>query len=114
MLGLLTNGNIEVQKNKIKHLKLKNLFHTICIARETGKEKPHKHPFKKIIEDLGVKPIETMIIGDNPLHDFSTPNELGMTTVRILRGEFKTESVGEEGADYIIENYSELLELLDH
>ncbi|MDP0494014.1 MAG: HAD family hydrolase [Fusobacterium sp. JB021] len=71
-IGLLTNGGEKTQVNKIRNLKLENLFDEIVI---TGKElkrehwKPNKKAFKLILERLRVEPEEIIYIGDNPKTD---------------------------------------------
>ncbi len=66
-LGILTNGVVDVQKNKIKALGLSPLVDSICYAREHGPahEKPDGLAFKRACESLGVACEQTVMIGDN-------------------------------------------------
>ncbi len=86
--GLLTNGVIQAQKNKIKCLQLADYFTKVTFARQFGKEfeKPDKRSFEEISEQLEL-PVENIIfVGDNPLTDFKGAKELGGHTLRLRNG----------------------------
>ncbi len=99
-LGLVTNGNVATQKNKVKLLKIEKYFDLIIYARELGvnKEKPDPEAYRRLLENLGVTAEETLCIGDNPFTDFLGAKKLGIRTVRLLGGEFKDVSLGPEYA----------------
>ena len=84
-LGLVTDGYIQTQKNKINALGLNNIFDQILITEELGRKywKPSTVPFSKICDKLGVIPMEAIYIGDNPKKDFKGPNKLGMDSIRL-------------------------------
>jgi len=54
-LGLLTNGVVAAQRNKVRKLGIETLFDSVIYAREYGKknEKPNAVAFKEIISRLG-------------------------------------------------------------
>lgn len=97
-LGLITDGNIEVQRNKVEALKLKDFFDCMIFSDEYGieKQKPNHFPYQKAVEELKVSASETIYVGDNPYKDFVNAKKLGMYTVRILRGQYKSIRLGEE------------------
>lgn len=97
-LGLLTNGTIKVQINKVRILGLEKYFDEIVYARELGKEneKPNPEAYLTIIKKLGAKPEQTICIGDNPYTDFRGAKKLGIQTVRLVQGEFKNVKLSEE------------------
>jgi len=111
-LGIITNGTVDAQKAKVKCLGIKGIFDEILYAKEFGKEfeKPHVRPFIEICKRLGVKPYESVYIGDNPLTDFEGAKELGFITVRILRGPYK-EIPSPRGLNFEINNLAELLKV---
>ena len=84
-LGLVTDGYIQMQKNKINALGLNNIFDQILITEELGRKfwKPSTMPFSKICDKLGVIPMEAIYIADNPKKDFKGPNKLGMDSIRL-------------------------------
>ena len=90
-LGLLTNGNVGAQRNKVHLLGIEEFFDVVVYAREKGKEseKPNPEAYRGVLDLLHVAPEETVCVGDNPHTDFWGAKKLGMRTVRVLSGEFK-------------------------
>jgi len=116
-LGLLTDGNVEVQRNKVEALKIKDFFDCMIFSDEYGieKQKPSPFPYQKAMAELKVSARETIYIGDNPYKDFITAKKLGMCTMRLLRGHYKDVSLQEEyEAVYQIKNLSELGDTITH
>jgi len=91
-LGLITDGDVQVQKSKVRALKIKDFFDYTLFSYEHGEDrcKPSPFPFQEAVEKLGVDPAESVYVGDNPLKDFAGANRLGMYTVRVLRGQNRT------------------------
>ena len=69
--------------------------------------------FRKIQKKTQLKPSEILVVGDRPMREIRAGKELGMHTVRLLHGEFKSQMpVGpEEEPDYVIGNISEVRKL---
>lgn len=112
-LGILTDGDVERQKRKIKLLGLDMFFDVIIFTEELGNPKPSEIPFQEAINKLKVNPQKSFYVGDNPLIDFEGAKKVGMRTVRILRGEFM--KIPKNGyIDYEVEEIKELLEVVDH
>ena len=90
-LGLITDGNPDVQRNKVKALHIEDYFDCMIFSDDYGldKRKPSLFPYQNIIEELNVNAKETIYIGDNPHKDFVGAKKLGMHTIRILKGQYK-------------------------
>lgn len=90
-LGILTNGVIEAQKNKVRSLGLEPYFDKLVFARQCGRsrEKPYALPFKNICRQLKVSGKDTVFVGDNPLIDFKGAKLIGGVTIRIKRGLYR-------------------------
>lgn len=90
-LGIITDGNVEVQRNKVEALKIKDFFDCMIFSDEYGieKQKPNPLPYQKAMEKLETSVNETIYIGDNPYKDFITARKLGIFTIRIMRGQYK-------------------------
>jgi putative hydrolase of the HAD superfamily len=86
-LGLLTDGYLNVQKNKVAALGIEHLFNIIVYTDEMGRGfwKPHQAGYEKTMNKLGVTGNECIYIGDNPTKDFFSANKLGWKTVQIKR-----------------------------
>jgi len=91
-LALLSDGQPSVQRRKLSALKLEKYFDLKIYTGSLGREyyKPHSAGFKKICTQLKVNPNEVTYIGDNPYTDFETPKKLGMKTIRVKTGEYKS------------------------
>jgi putative hydrolase of the HAD superfamily len=90
-VGILTNGVIEAQKNKIRCLSISDYIGEVFFARQFGKifEKPHRRSFEEISKNLKVSAPELIFIGDNPNIDFQGAKEINGVTIRLKRGIYK-------------------------
>ncbi len=88
-VGILTDGYAVTQKKKVEALKCEQIFDSVILTDELGKEfwKPSDKGFRKGAKDLGIA-VEDIIlyVGDNPEKDFEIVRSLpGIRTVRVLR-----------------------------
>jgi putative hydrolase of the HAD superfamily len=92
-LGIITDGYLITQQNKVKALKIEDCFDVIVYSDEFGREhwKPSEKPYRKIMEKLSCAGNGCMYIADNPRKDFVTAKALGWMTVHIRRpaGEYR-------------------------
>ena len=92
-LALITNGREEMQKRKIKALKIEPLFNLIIYADSLAKNKkyrkPHPKPFEVLLETFALDPSKVCYIGDNPEVDFEGALKLGIKCIRVLTGEYR-------------------------
>lgn len=77
-LALLTNGNAEMQRNKIFRFGLRDLFDMILIEGEVGFGKPDPRIYERALEGLGVAATEAWMAGDNLEWDVIQPQKLGI------------------------------------
>jgi len=116
-LGLITDGNVEVQRNKVEALKVKDFFDCMIFSDEYGieKQKPSFFPYQKAIEELKVSAKEEIYIGDNPYKDFITAKKMKIYTVRILRGQYSDVRLHEEyEAGYQIKDLKEIFDIISY
>jgi putative hydrolase of the HAD superfamily len=112
-LGMITDGNVERQKRKIRLLGLEGFFDAIVFTKELDNPKPSEIPFQEAISELKTTPQKLFYVGDNPLIDFEGAKKVGMKTVRVLKGEFK--NIPKNGyIDYEVKGIKELLEVVNH
>jgi FMN phosphatase YigB (HAD superfamily) len=69
--------------------------------------------FLKIQKRTGLRPGEILVVGDRPAREIRAGRELGMHTVRLRHGEFKSQvpTGPEEEPDYVIRNISDVRKL---
>lgn len=84
LVGIITDGRVEGQKNKVKALGLDDLVSDIIITDELGGvrfRKPNDIAFR-IMQCRWGLPFEEMIyVGDNLNKDFQAPKQLGMRSL---------------------------------
>lgn len=86
-IGIISDGYISTQENKIKVLEAKKDFDKIILTENLGREfwKPHPRSFEIIRKYFDVEYEEMMYIGDNPKKDFYISAIHPITTVQICR-----------------------------
>ena len=108
---IVTDGNKNVQKNKIEALGLLNRVKFNFITYRYGRKhgKPSPYCFFKICQMEKVESREVVYIGDNPKKDFVGIKPLGFKTIRILKGQYADLVVPlEYDAQYYIKSLDEL------
>jgi putative hydrolase of the HAD superfamily len=88
-LGLITNGFLATQRNKVKALGVESSFDEIIYCDVYGAQnwKPSPVPYQKMMEFRGVDGEECVYVGDHPHKDFVAAKKLGWMTVRICRND---------------------------
>ena len=109
-LGILTNGDVRAQRNKVRILNLDKIFDRIIYARDEGKdfEKPHKRAFERVLASLNVKPEEALFVGDNFTTDIIGATNAGLTTVWISPKPDKS-----AGSKYVMNSILDLKTIFD-
>lgn len=109
-LALMTNGEANKQRNKVRRFNLERFFKSILIEGEMGFGKPDEAVYKRALKELGLGPDEVWAVGDNLEWDVGAPQKLGIFGIwnDFLRQGLPSGS--EVIPDRIIENISELLE----
>ncbi len=80
-LGLITNGTIRVQEQKLDVLGLRPYFRTIVISEAVGVKKPHAAIFQHALDGLGVSAEQAWFVGDHPENDMIGASQAGLRTV---------------------------------
>jgi putative hydrolase of the HAD superfamily len=86
-LGIITDGYLITQKNKLESLNISYLFDEIIMTDELGNEywKPSVVPFELMAKRLNIDYCEMIYIGDNPRKDFYINSVYPIITIRINR-----------------------------
>lgn len=80
-VALVTNGDSELQNNKIDAAGLRDEFDVIVIGGDYPFEKPDTRIFRIALEKLGVDPYDAVFIGDNPVNDVIGSQNAGLTDI---------------------------------
>jgi putative hydrolase of the HAD superfamily len=86
-LGIITDGYLNAQRQKLKAVEAYDYFDEIIMTDELGREywKPHTKAFEMVREKFNVEFNEMIYVGDNPEKDFYISKIYPITTVRIYR-----------------------------
>lgn len=79
--ALVTNGDSQLQNNKIDAAGLRGEFDLIVVAGDYPFEKPDARIFRIALAKLGVKPADAVYVGDNLINDVIGSQNAGMTDV---------------------------------
>jgi putative hydrolase of the HAD superfamily len=112
-LGCASGGRSVKQWQKLVSLGLQHCFHAVVISEDLGSEMLNKSVIEEAIKRLGVVGRETIFVGTRPNAEISVAAELGTRTVRLLRGEAKTEKASGAKPYREINKLSELFQLIE-
>lgn len=99
---VITNGDVPLQRRKVRALSLQTRVHAVLFARRHGGEKPGPAVFRAALAMAQVSPHEAMMIGDHPLADVAGARGVGIPA-RLLRTRWFTPAPGEQVIDRLDE-----------
>jgi len=113
-LGVVACGKPVKQWQKLIQLGVQHLFHFATFSEETGTTPIEEELFKSAIKELKVQSAEVISVGNRLDTEIRSANEIGITSVRIRRGEYGIEepSSPRMKAKYEISKLSEIFEIL--
>jgi len=87
LLGLISDGYLEVQRKKWNALTLPVAFQTVIFSDQWGPEfwKPSQRPFLEALSQLKIAASAACYVGDNPKKDFLGAKKVGMYTIMVQR-----------------------------
>lgn len=83
-VGLLTNGPVLAQRDKIRTLGWEDLFDASLVTGELDAGKPDKRAFEAILAELEVEPDEAVYIGDDVEADIGGATNAGIPAIQVL------------------------------
>ena len=112
-LGIVTSKRIEMLIRGLKLLKLENIFDVLIAAESTSKHKPEAEPILAACEKIGVKPCETLYVGDS-VFDILCGKNAGAKTCGVGYSMTETEKLFESGMDFLVEDIPQLVKVLEN
>jgi putative hydrolase of the HAD superfamily len=110
-LGVVTDGTARRQRRKLDALGLRSAFETVVLTAELGEAKPSPRPFEVAAHRLDRPTDRCIYVGDNPWVDFTGARAVGMATIRLRRGEFRSLSAG-PSVDATAETVGDIYEIV--
>jgi len=83
--GVITNGLVREQQEKIRVCQLGDLIDYLIISEEVGHSKPSSVIFEEALKRAGVEPFETLYVGNSWDHDVLPAMRCGIRTVWLNR-----------------------------
>jgi putative hydrolase of the HAD superfamily len=80
-LGLITNGTVRAQAQKLDLLGLRRYFQTVIVSEAVGAKKPHPAIFESALAGVGVAAAHAWFVGDHPENDILGASRAGLRTV---------------------------------
>lgn len=113
-LGLLTDGQLQVQQRKLNVLGLEKFFDVKVYTGSFGVDfyKPHPRGFQSLVAGLKVPFGKIAYLGDNPSTDFQVPKEIGMQTIRLQTGQYKNLKLNAHSVDQVFSSISQAIHWL--
>jgi putative hydrolase of the HAD superfamily len=83
-LGIVSDSQVEHAYPELKMLGIYNFFESMIISSEFGYRKPDVRLFNECLRRLGVKPQESVYIGNDTFRDVKGAMDTGMISVLIM------------------------------
>jgi phosphoglycolate phosphatase len=110
-LAVLTNKPVNLSVRIIDELFKSGSFKLVLGGDSLATKKPDPAPIFHIMETLGVKPRGSVMVGDSPV-DVEAGKGAGIATIGAAYGFRGTGELAEAGVDIIIDNFSELKDII--
>jgi putative hydrolase of the HAD superfamily len=114
-VGIVTEGRAVKQWQKLIQLGIQHLFNAAITSEEVGAHTLRIEMFKSILKTFKVHPREAIFIGNNPETDILLANKAKIISVRIRRGEHRTDEPRsiETAPSYEIYRLSDVFKILE-
>jgi putative hydrolase of the HAD superfamily len=106
-LGIVSDSQVDHAYPELKMLGIHDFFDAIVVSAEFGFRKPDVRLFQECLRRLGVKPEESVYIGNDTFRDIKGAKEAGMAGVLIMTQHGKKDP-GVAAPDFTIERIDEI------
>lgn len=111
-LALATSASRVDTEFYIDTISVRGLVGEVICAEDVKHSKPDPEIFLKAAAGLGVKPEESVVVGDSP-HDMAAASKGGMTAIGVLTGGYKEEELRDSGADAVYRDIEDLYKRIE-
>jgi len=110
-LGVVANIWSGGMNPVLARLGIEDFFSTTVADMDVGFAKPDPRIFRLALGNLRLAPEQVIMVGDNPKTDIKGAHDLGMVTVRLMRGPNRTQPDCVE-TDFKIRDFSTLMSII--
>lgn len=108
ILTIATSRGYKSAAEFIRNFHLDDIITFIIAAEDVKHAKPDAEPVEKTLKHYGLKPEDTVVIGDTHF-DILMGRNAGCATIGVTYGNGSRESLVEAGADYVVDDFAETL-----
>jgi HAD superfamily hydrolase (TIGR01509 family) len=113
-LGLVTSGDRNRVHRQLREFKLWDRFAALVCSGDTRLRKPHPAPLRLALRLMGLRPPDTIYVGDSP-EDLQMARSAGVRAAIAILGPFPTEKrLRAAKPDLLLESITELPAALRH
>jgi putative hydrolase of the HAD superfamily len=114
-VGLLTNGPEHRQSVKLRALGLDGAFDSVVFAGDMPRRKPHRDPFDRTLEELGIDASGALYVGDSLEYDVAGAKGAGLWAAWCPTddGDGRDRDPSEHEPDYVLASPADLVGVLD-
>lgn len=113
-IAIISDLTTEIQLRKIEKLGISEYIDLLVTSEETGVDKPHAIMFLKALHGLKINSSEALMVGDSVKNDIVGANSLGIKSVLVNTKEFRKEYLCYHKPDYAINEFSELIPIIEN
>lgn len=110
-LGAISNGDCDIQRDKLRTLNIEHRFHPLITSEKAGTAKPDRQIFLLACQEAGCRPEEALYVGDDLQCDVFAGKNAGLNTVWLKRDALTAGSPPE--GTFVISSLLKLPELID-
>jgi putative hydrolase of the HAD superfamily len=111
-LGLITNNySTDFHLRLLEKFQLERFFDAIVVSSKLGVRKPHERIFLHCLKELGVRSINSIFVGNDPLRDIQGAKNAGIRCVWVRRKEYGDIPTK---PDWIVESIGQAVEIITH
>jgi len=107
-LGIVTSKRSEMAMRSIERLGLTKYFDLIVTPEDTVRHKPEKDPVEFAVNHFGLKPSETIMVGDSP-YDLMSGKAAGTFTCGVTYTKIAVQKLLDVEPTFMIDNLKELI-----
>jgi HAD superfamily hydrolase (TIGR01509 family) len=106
-IGLCTTNSERAANYILQRFKIANYFKVVVPRDKVKYVKPHIEQFEVALKTLGVRPKDSLIVGDS-IVDMQSAVELKAVAVGLTTGLSTTEQLMDNGANYVVTSLTDL------
>lgn len=111
-LGICTTDSEKAATYILQRFRIAEFFDAVVTRDKVKQVKPHPEHLQAVLDSLGVKPEESMLVGDSVM-DMQCAQELKVIAVGLPTGISSKQQLTQQGANYIVTSITDVPVLIE-